>query len=136
MLTHFVEAGNGFNWGKFLVSSFDQEEWARRTTYPGCDDQRMLVGRGWDYERHRFVMDLQTGEGAMFALDGYADYDLQEKHAIWTCPMFLPFLRWLYGWHKAGNRDLTTLPAHVEFTEEQAPSAMAGSRGKGSWQAG
>ena len=101
MQTFFVEAGNGFNWGKFLVAKFDPEEWQRRAQFPGCEDTgRMLLGRGWSPERHHFVMDLQTGEGAMFALDGFPDYDLQEKHAIWTCPMFLPFLRWLYDWHR------------------------------------
>jgi hypothetical protein len=133
METRFVEAGNGFNWGKFLVARFDSEEWSRRTTFPGTDDLRMLQGRGWDYQRHWFVMDLQTGEGAMFPLDGSPDYDLKEKHAIWTCPMFLPFLRWLYDWYAEGHRDLAQLPPYVTFTEDEAPSALAGTRGKGNW---
>jgi hypothetical protein len=136
MLTKFIEAGNGWNWGKFVVAQFDPEEWHRRPKFPGCDGEDaapLIVGRGWDPRRHYFVMDLQTGEGAMFALDGSPDYDLTEKHAIWTCPMFKPFLRWLYAHYADGWRDPAELPDFVTFTEEEAPSSMAGSRGRGPW---
>lgn len=133
METKLIEAGNGFNHGKFMVARFDHNEWNSRSALPPeygsggpVGSQPLVGGRGWGPE-HIFVMDLQTGEGATFRHGGYADYDL-EKHRIWTCPLFLPFLRWLY---KQPIDEIFNLPSFVAFTEEDAPSSFAGSRGKG-----
>lgn len=94
MRTRFVEAAqteSGPNWGKFLVGLLEPEEWSRPSVvscYP------IMAGRGWS--RHGvLVLDLQTGEGAVFHPGGSARADL-EKHKIWVCPMFEPFLCWLY----------------------------------------
>jgi hypothetical protein len=89
----FIEVTNGAqNWGKFMLAQFDAQEWARRSAVaPG---QSLIGGRGWTPE-HLLVLDLQTGEGALFKPGGLASADLT-KHRIWVCPMFEPFLAWLY----------------------------------------
>jgi hypothetical protein len=110
------------NWGKFLVSALDGE-WARDSKVhpPGA---RLLNACGWS-SRHALVHDLQTGEGAFFKLGGYAHADL-EKHAIWVCPLFEPFLEWLYEQARdsGGQLDLDSLPDVVEL-----PAAEFASQG-------
>ncbi len=108
MLTKFVEAsqaidGTGFNWGKFSVARFEPEEWRRRSLLPGCEGEPLLGGRGWDYNGHAFVTDLQTGEGAFFRLGGLASADLN-KRKIWVCVLFEGFLTWLYQHHTDNPR--------------------------------
>jgi hypothetical protein len=92
MQTKFIEATNvdagGMNWGKFMVARFTESEWQRRSEVGG---QRMLAERGWAKD-DLLVIDLQTGEGAVFKPGGYAKGDL-DKHAVWVCPLFEPFLR-------------------------------------------
>lgn len=132
MNTKFIEAENrseddpgGFNWGKFMVAQFTDEEWDRTSA---VDGRRLLAGRGWT-RHHLLVVDVQTGEGAMLLPGGSARSDLNDKHQIWTCPLFLPFLNWLYAhW----NKDITweTLPGKIEFTYNEAPPSMAGQRGR------
>jgi len=131
MLTKFIEATNygqgGINWGKFAVMKFTAEEWAYRSVIsPGP----LLAPRGWSGD-HVFVLDLQTGEGSLFAPHGLARADLQ-KHKIWVCPLFEPFLEWLY---KQDLADITKLPPAVRFTEAEAPSAVAGYRRPGTDEA-
>ena len=103
MKTKIVEATNEhFNWGKFLVGVPDTE-WERKVEVdgdPGRGHDRLLARCGWS-DRHIWVLDLQTGEGAYFLPTGMASADIQ-KHAIWVCPLFEPFLEWLihvYGLH-------------------------------------
>ncbi len=86
MKTVFIEIEHPFNWGKFMIGRFDEEEMSRK-----------------------------SGVG-------------MEKHQLWVCPMYLPFLTWLY------NQDLTDLdklPKVVQFTDEDAEGAMAGYRRSG-----
>ncbi len=121
MKTKFIEATDAteFNWGKFAVCRFEPEEWMRRTA---VDNSYMLAGRGWD--RHTvLVLDLQTGEGAMFRPGGYAHADLNTKHQVWVCPMFEPFLTWLYAQDLS---DLDKLPALVNLGD--VPTDMRGYR--------
>lgn len=127
MICHFVELTNFFNWGKFMVCRFDKEEWSRQSR---IDGRGLIGGRGWS-PKHLWIMDLQTGEGAMFLPGGSASYDLN-KHAIWVCPMFEVFLKWLYK-HPEHWDDLTTLPPYLELTDPEtlAESAIAGSRRPG-----
>ena len=118
-----AEGGGGINWGKFMVAQYERHEWQ----WPSrIDHTSVIAGRGWT-ERHVWVLDLQTGEGACFLLGGSAENDL-EKHKIWVCPMFLPFLRWLYKQPRQCLDWLAMLPAIVRFTEDEAPSALAGYR--------
>lgn len=141
MRTRFVEATqgveDGFNHGKFMVGLFSFSEWHRPSeivrryaelrTGPLLNDlhvPRLLRRCGWT-EQHALVLDLQTGEGAMFFPSGSASADL-DKHKVWVCPMFEPFLSWLYehvrehGWEPDAERPLdpvwfVRLPEVVEL---------------------
>jgi hypothetical protein len=115
------------NWGKFLIGVPDSEwEYESRISTEGS---WALLGRiGWTHE-HVWVLDLQTGEGAFFKLGGLARADLT-KHAVWVCPLFEPFLEWLYGrYREAGKLDLDELPDVVELPG--AEFAFAGYRRPG-----
>jgi hypothetical protein len=129
MITHIIEATNypsGMNWGKFLIGKFDEQEWNKRSAIKDCDNGRpMLPQLGWTYD-NLWVLDLQTGEGALFNPRGLAVADLT-KHAVWVCPLFSPFLEWVY---KQNLEDITKLPDFVELPE--APSSMYGYRRQGS----
>lgn len=126
-----VEAHNDRqNWAKFAVGVFE-EEWGRRVRIPGDQYGGALLARcGWSRE-HIWVMDLQTGEGAMFLPGGDAAADL-ERHQVWVCPLYQPFLTWLYGFiaERRGVADwLAELPEVVDLPE--APFAMRGYRRAG-----
>jgi hypothetical protein len=130
MQTKIIEATqnaeHGFNWGKFLVGRPDAE-WKVRSAIPvehPSSARPLLSQLGWSRE-HAWVLDLQTGEGAFFRLGGFAPADLN-KHRIWVCPMFEPFLVWLY---EQDTTDLDALPALVELP--LAPPSMAGYRRAG-----
>jgi hypothetical protein len=140
VIARFVEAAQGargMNHGKFLLARLTPGEQRTPTALPGYEDQHLpLMTFGGLRRFHReftLVLDLQTGEGATFTLDGTADnatYDL-ERHKIWICPLYEPFLRWLYDqrqWARgAGN--LSDVPAYVELPD--APGAFAGRRRPG-----
>lgn len=124
MKTKFIEVTNEKqNWGKFMVGRFTDEEWKYRSA---IDTLLLIPARGWD-SRHILVLDLQTGEGAMFMPGGHAAADLH-KHQVWVCPMFEPFLNWLY---KQDLSDLDKLPPLVEFSLKEAPFEMSGYRRPG-----
>lgn len=120
MRTTFIEAtSKQGNWGKFMIGRFDADELERRSV---VDGGRFVQSRGWDPRSHVLVMDMQTGEGAMFRLGGYAKADL-EKHKIWVCVLFEAFLQWIYE-----QPDLDMLPASIEL---DVPLAFAGYRRTG-----
>ena len=122
MKTKFIEATNGpRNWGKFMVARFDEDEWRLKSAVSAT---ALLEGRGWG-PNHLMVFDLQTGEGALFRPGGQAGYDLN-KHRVWVCPLFEPFLVWLY---KQDVSDLDALPALVDLPE--AEFQMSGYRRPG-----
>lgn len=124
MKTKIIEVTNDdFNWGKMLVARFDHE-WAYRSAIE--TNVTLLRSLGWGPE-HIWVLDLQTGEGAFYRPGGYAKADL-EKHRIWVCPMYEPFLTWLYTQDLS---DLDALPAMVNFSQKEAPPAFAGYRRAG-----
>jgi hypothetical protein len=125
MKTKIIEAtqnkDKGMNWGKFLLGQFDSE-WEYVSH---MDGRKLLSGMcGWNKD-HILVFDLQTGEGGIFRHGGLAVADLH-KHKIWVCPMYEPFLEWLY---QQDLTDLDKLPALVELPK--APGALAGYRRKG-----
>lgn len=111
MITVFIEATNGEqNWGKFMLARFDLEEWVRPSMFGG----QLLPQIGW-CTKHLLVMDLQTGEGGLFMLGGNAHADL-EKHEIWVCPLFEPFLEWLY---KQDFVDIRSLPRQIDLPDAE-----------------
>lgn len=122
MISKIVEATNGFNWGKFMLCRYDAAEWSRRVALE-CDSgpspSPLLRSIGWSQDT-LWVLDLQTCEGAAFRPSGSARADL-EKHAIWVCPLFEPFLTWLYSQDLA---DILAIPDVV--TLSGAPSALYG----------
>lgn len=119
MKTKIVEAIGTLNWGKFMLGQFDDE----RRHPSALEGVNLLRSQGWGPE-HLLVVDLATGEGAIFAArpGGLAAADL-DKHQIWVCPLFEPFLEWLY---QQDLTDLDLLPQAVELLD--APALMYGYR--------
>lgn len=120
------------NWGKFAVGRWGPEEWDWTSAMPreeydeyglehGLPPVALLKEIGWWSPRHIWVLDLQTGEGGIFSHGGYAPADL-ERRQLWVCPLFEPFLTWLY---KQPLAELETLPRLVEL---DAPFALQGFR--------
>lgn len=122
MQTKFIEAHSAEgNWGKFAVCRFNGDEWARRSKVVGAS---LLSTVGWGPE-HYLILDLQTGEGAIFRPGGYVKADL-DKHAIWVCPLFEPFLEWL--WQRQPF-DYDRLPDEIDLSG--VPLQLAGYRRPG-----
>ena len=125
MQTKIIEAcqgPGGPNWGQFLVGRFTGE-WKRPSKAP---DVPLLsrIGQGFDA---LLVLDLRTKEGAIFYPSPHSLPRAElEKHRIWVCPLFEPFLEWLY---KQDLTELAKLPDYVELPE--APFAMTGYRRPG-----
>lgn len=123
MECRFIEASQnvqtGFNWGKFMVARFTESEWAYRSRMDTILPGPLLRKCGWGPEC-LLVMDIQTGEGALFLPGGSALGDLA-RHRIWVCVLFEAFLSWLYG------QDLSSLAALPDIVE--LPDAPAGLRG-------
>lgn len=128
MDTRFVEVTNGVNWGKFMLGRFDVAEVTRRSAIAE-EGEALLHACGWwnagDPE-WLLVFDLQTAEGGFFGLTGDAHADL-DKHRLWVCPMFEPFLTWLY--ERGPERHLDAYPATVELPA--AAAALYGYRRPG-----
>lgn len=122
MKTKILEVTNGpMNWGKFMIGRFDGE-WSRESMV--AKGESLLSARGWT-PAHILVLDLQTGEGAVFRPGGLPSYDLN-KHRVWVCPMFEPMLTWLY---KQDLTDIAKLPDLVDLKD--APFAWSGYRRPG-----
>lgn len=136
----FVEAGQGTqslsNWGKFGVGVFTPAEWAQRSNNPDGEALQGTLLRGvcgWG-PNVAWVLDLQTGEGALFNVPGFAPADVN-KHRIWVCPMYEPFLAWLHQHvrdHGAGWWE--QLPSWVDLPD--APFSFHGYRRPGVASAG
>jgi hypothetical protein len=112
-----TQADEPFNWGKFLITEFDDKAWDHISA---INARPLLPTIG--YVRRRpglWVLDLQTREGAYFYPDGSAIADLN-KTRIWTCPLFEPFLLWLYENYEGS---LVSLPNVVYLNN--APAALA-----------
>jgi len=107
-----------------MLGRFTADEWKRRSA---VDERVQLNARGWTPE-HILVMDLQTGEGAIFKPGGSPKHDL-DKHKVWVCPLFEPFLKWLYTQDLS---DFEKLPALVNIPDPT--SALAGYRREGTGQ--
>jgi hypothetical protein len=127
MKTKFIEAQSPQgNWGKFMVGTFDVEEWQRPSVFGG-ENYTLLMQIGMS-PLSLLVVDLQTCEGAIFNHTIYrenATRDLNTKHQIWVCVLFEEFLGWLYE-NYTGDIDL--LPSSVTL---DVPFAFSGYRRSG-----
>lgn len=117
----------GFNHGKFLIGQFDKDERAISNMFLSGSS---LLNNRW-CDKSILVLDIETGEGAVFRHGGLASYDLNSKHQIWCCPLYEPFLEWLYS---QDITDITKLPDTVELPN--APEAMYGYRRKRDYTGG
>jgi hypothetical protein len=111
MKTHIIEVTNAseFKWGKFMLMQFDSE-WEYRSKLPEAGSYPLLraIGVGRD--------------GAMPSAD-------LQKHRIWVCPMYEPFLEWLY---QQDLSDVAKLPHLVTLgPEADRHCAMQGYRREG-----
>lgn len=125
MKIKFIEATNPsdrgdagcFNWGKFLLLQLGPEEWTYKSQLPVPTEleefqrKHPLLGLIGYSRANVWVFDLQTRQGAAFVPCGIAALDLAQTK-IWVCPMYEPFLEWLY---RQDLTDITTLPAVVEL---------------------
>lgn len=135
----FIEAGhpvdeNGFggNWGKFAVGRWTGPELGEKTKYPGCEGQNIASLRGWGGD-HVWLFDLQTGEAARFHTNNPIPVDVRHQlktHKIWVCPMFEPFMVWLWGHIRLHPDWWDTLPRTVELPAD-TPFDFAGYRRPG-----
>jgi hypothetical protein len=122
--TRIVEATSlRGDWGKFLVGSFDDDEWVRLSR---VSDSNMSLLAEIGYEHTSLlVVDLSTGEAAVFTpperLSTYTAAQWQfmtraratsdlTQHRIEVSPLFAPFLAWLYA-----QVSFDDLPDDVEF---------------------
>jgi len=123
METKIIEAAHGpdgGNWGKFLLGRPDTE-WSRLSEVDTASRRPLLAQRGWS-PGHLWACDLETGEGVYVHPGGSARADLG-RHQVWVCPLFEPFLEWLYRQDLA---DLQALPDVVYLPG--APFAQYGYR--------
>lgn len=114
MKTHIIEATIGQSlWSSYMVGLFTTER-----DYISVVEGAPLLRK--QDPGDLLVLDLFTREGAVFGPRGYAKEDIR-KHAIWTSPLFEPFLDWLREQLEAGVA-FDDLPHHVELktaTESQ-----------------
>lgn len=101
------------NWGKFLVC-IPEDEMGIRSELDTELKIPVIRTRGWG-PNHVLVLDLETGEGAIFRLGGYAKADLDKTH-IWVCPLFESFLTWLYRYK---TEEIPYLPQLVFLPEAE-----------------
>lgn len=120
-----IEATKGGAWGKFLVAKYDTE-WGRRSLVDTSSSAPLLHAIGQP-RATVWVLDLQTCEGAAFTPGGLASADLR-KHRVWVCPLFEPFLGWLYA-RLRDPADFDDLPELAELPD--APVEHAGYRRPG-----
>lgn len=107
-LTLIEALGSGGNWGRFAIGRHDKAELNRVSEVDDGQTVLRAAGRTGPHN-DLWVLDLVTGEGARFLPGGYAKADL-DKHRIWVCPLFEPFLTWLY---EQDLSDLNALPRRV-----------------------
>jgi len=112
MKQKFVEVTNNEqNWGKFLLLQFDSEWEYDSQMSPG----RPLLQQIGFNPRQIWVLDLQTCEGAAVVPGGSASADLN-KHKVWVCPMYEPFLEWLY---RQEFDSIEELPGKLNLTDAE-----------------
>ena len=99
VITHLIEASDNAAYGKFLIARLDDELHAS-SALPGYEGSPLLRLGGLRRfnENSTLIVDLQTGNAAVFFISngGSWEADLNRTGPIHVCPMFRPFLKWLY----------------------------------------
>ncbi len=136
MKTHFIEATqrDDFNWGKFLLCQYEPADWAHPVHLPiskslASQPQSLLRSRMRDPDGI-WCLDIETNEGAYLRWGPRMHLDLNDKHQVWVCPMYEPFLEWLGSQHELG--DITMLPHFLRLDTDFG--AVAGYRRSGKQQ--
>jgi hypothetical protein len=125
MKTQIIEAhGNGGNFGKFMVCQLDTDEWERKSVVDP-DGRSLLASIGYWHRDWFWLLDLQTGEGVFVQPKGRASWQL-DKHKVWVCPLFEPFMDWFISQEPT---DVAELP--IEVLLPDAPGALYGYRRAG-----
>jgi hypothetical protein len=117
MKTAIIEATNGEqNWGKFLVGVMT-DEWKHRSAVDVESQSPLLRLRAWSRD-YIWVMDLETGEGALLCHRDVVR-DALERHQVWVCPLFEPFVGWLFAQPMHGDPEawLDGLPPLIDFPD-------------------
>ncbi len=128
MDTRFVEATNGFNHGKFLLGRYNEPEMAEHCRVGGEFGQYSVIRSQGFTRRDIWILDLATGEGAIFPLSGSGSADVH-KRRIRVCPLYEPFVVWLYDYVAKTPDWWNALPRLVALPD--APSALHGHRRTG-----
>lgn len=134
MDARFLEAGNGGNWGKFLICRYDAQELTTRSRYPGCEiEPRPLVSLRAPGQQMIWVLDLATNEGAAFYVGHVRAFDgplqLNGKHRVHVCLLYEPMLTWLFDFIDHHPDDWwDQLPDYIEL---DAPGGLYGYRRTG-----
>lgn len=137
MITKLIEATNTnkFNFGKFLVGRFDEAERRRRSVLTDESDDQLgidrtrysLIGLSYKTGDETLVLDLQTGEGVLLPprrawprsehRRAAFVHEVLNRHKVWVCPLYEPFLAWLMGQDVS---DLNALPDVVRTLPDEA----------------
>ena len=116
MITHFLEASDNLAYGKFMLARLDGDEINAPSALPGYEGSSLLRLGGLRRfnERSTLIVDLQTGNAAVFFISDGGDWkaDLNRTGPIHVCPMFRPMLKWLYE---------QKVPAHPPAAIQQLP---------------
>lgn len=138
MISKIIEATNTnkFNFGKFNVSVYDAEERSRASIINEGFNLLRSIGKHPD---DVMVADLQTSEALTFPayfrnyrggdperLAGEVHYYMG-KHKIWVCPLYEPFVCWLF---EQDLEDIRKLPPMVDTLPEEV-SSLFGYRRQG-----
>ena len=123
MDSRLIEAENGGNWGKFMVGQWTHADLEQRSLVAvgepllGRTEGNLRKGQ-IDPRRARLVFDLQTKKGGLFEPDpaGDSNADL-EASGLWVCPLFAPFLAWLY---ERGQAPVASLPSIFNLPPAQS----------------
>lgn len=119
MRRQFIEVSDDMNWGKMELQQLEPSDMevmslvkAGAPLLTAIETQRRSSA---DPLKQVRIWDLQTGEGAVFTPARGEDPKAQlDQHRVWVCPLFLPFVRWLF---RQDCTDITALPRLVEFPE-------------------
>jgi hypothetical protein len=117
----FLEVTNKANWAKLQLLQWEPSDLARPSLVQKgkvlLNAVQVRRGDAADPLTAVFVRDLQTQEGCEFYPSPEADCKTQlDMHRVWVCPLFYPFVSWLFANYQG---DVTSLPDLVELADSK-----------------